>query len=132
MNARFVIKIVWLLCSYALGQETIQNGGEIAKSARVVANTGVVFKQKLMERIALDEAAVRRSEAARVGNVELSKAYEQLGLLYEDAAAWERSEAALRHAISLLGPEQNEDLAVALSDLGNLHILMGKMRENEK
>jgi tetratricopeptide (TPR) repeat protein len=75
---------------------------------------------------------VRRSEAARVGNVELSKAYEQLGLLYEDAAAWERSEAALRHAISLLGPERNEDLAVALSDLGNLHILMGKMRETEK
>ena len=79
MNARFVIKIVWLLCSYALGQETIQNGGEIAQSARVVANTGVVFKQKLMERIALDEAAVRRLEAAHVGKVELSKAYEQIG-----------------------------------------------------
>lgn len=132
MNARFVISIVLSLSSYALGQETLQNGGEIGQSAQVARNTGVVFKQRLMARIALDEAAVRRSEAARVGNVELSKAYEQLGLLYEDAAAWERSEAALRHAISLLGPERNEDLAVALSDLGNLHILMGKMRETEK
>jgi tetratricopeptide (TPR) repeat protein len=132
MNARLVLKIVLLLSSYALGQETLQNGGEIGQSAQVTANTGVVFKQKLMERIALDEAAVRRSEAAHVGKAELSKAYEQLGLLYEDLAAWERSEAALEHAISLLGPEPNEDLAVALSDLGNLHIMMGKMRESEK
>ena len=54
MNARFVISIVLSLSSYALGQETLQNGGEIGQSAQVARNTGVVFKQRLMARIALD------------------------------------------------------------------------------
>ena len=134
MNARFVVGVALLLSSYAPGQQALQSGPEIGQPAPVAASAGVVFKQQLTHQIALEEAALRQKESAHVANVELGRAYEQLGLSYQSAAAWERSEAALQRAVSLLGhpSEPSEDLASALSDLGNLHIMMGKLRESEK
>lgn len=134
MNVRFVVSLALLLSSYAPGQQMLQSSSETGQDIRVAANTGVTFRQELMDRIAREEAAVRRAEAAHVANVELGKDYEQLGLFYQSAVAWERAEAALKHAVSLLGPPSasSEDLAGALSYLGNLHIMMGKLRESEK
>jgi len=134
MSVRFVVSVALLLSSYAPGQQTLQSGSETEQTGPVAANAGVAFKQQLMHRIALEEEALRQKESAHVANVELSRAYEQLGLSYESAAAFERSEAALKHAVSLLGhlSEPSEDLAGALSLLGNLHIMMGKLRDTEK
>lgn len=134
MNARLVVSFALLLSSYAPAQQTLQNGAETGQAAGVNANAGVAFKQELMSRIARYEEAVRKAESAHVASVELGNLYRELGLLYEDAAAWERSEAAMKHAISLLehSSEPSGDLATALSDLGNLHIAMGKFRESEK
>jgi tetratricopeptide (TPR) repeat protein len=134
MRVRFVVSVALLLSFYAPGQQTLQNGSETEQTAPVAANAGIVFKQQLMHRIALEEEALRQKESAHVANVELSRAYDQLGMSYERAAAWERSEAALEHAVSLLRHtlQASEDLALVLSDLGNLHIMMGKLRDSEK
>lgn len=134
MNVRFVLSLALLLSSYAPGQQTLQSGSETEQTAPVAANAGINFRQQLMHRVAVEEEALRQKESAHVGNVELGRAYEQLGLSYQSAVAWERAEGALKHAVSLLGPPSaaNEDLAGALSYLGNLHIMMGKLRESEK
>jgi tetratricopeptide (TPR) repeat protein len=107
---------------------------ETGPPARVTANTADAFKQKLMRRVALEEAAVRQAEAAHASNAELSRAYEQLGLWYQNAAQWDRSQAVLAHAISLLRStsEARADLATAISQLACLHVMMGKFRESER
>src|ERR1700743_2073520 len=102
MSVRLVVVVSLLLSYYAPGQQTVPSGGETEPIAPVAANAGATFKQQLMHRIAIEEEEIRQKEAAHVGRVELSKAYEQLGLSYQCAAAWERSEAALQRAVSLL------------------------------
>jgi len=136
MNVRLVASpvLVFLLSHYAPGQQMARGVDETGPAARVSANTAEATKQNLMRLVALAEAAVRQAEAAHESNVELSKKYVQLGLWYQNAAQWGRSEAALEHAVSLLrhpsGPDA--DLATAIGQLASLHVTMGKLRESER
>jgi tetratricopeptide (TPR) repeat protein len=135
MNVRLVVGpvLALLLSTHAPGQQMSQEAGEIGQSVRVPPTAGA-FKQEILHRISLKEAAVRQAESAHATNVELSVLYVHLGLLYQDAALWEKSEAMLVHAVSLLRhtAEQNGNLAAALGQLGSLHIEMGKLGESEK
>jgi tetratricopeptide (TPR) repeat protein len=136
MNVRLVVGpiVALLLSSYAPGQQMSRGSGEIVTSRHTAVNAGGDFKQKLLHQIVLEEEAVRQAESAHAANVVLGRAYVQLGESYECAAQWERSEAALDHAVSLFrhAAESSEELADALSQLGGLHIAMGKLRESEK
>jgi len=136
MNVRLVVSsiLALLLSHYAPGQKTPRAADQIGPPTGVIANTTDAFKQKLMRRVAEAEAAVRQAEAAHESNVVLSKAYVQLGLWCQNAAQWNRSEAALDHAVSLLRhtPEPGADLAAAISQLASLHVMMGKYRECER
>lgn len=134
MNIRFVASAVvtLLLSPCVLCQQIPQVSDEAGLPVRVSADAGVAFKKKLMQRIALEEEAVRKLESRHSTNVELSRNYMQLGLLYQDVAEWNRSETVLEHAVSLVRPEPSEDLAAAMSRLGGLHVLMGKFRQSEK
>lgn len=91
-------------------------------------------KQELMHRIALLEAAGKHAEAAHSSDVEIGRIHTALGLLYGDAAMWERSVGELEHAVSLFRhtAASSGDLATALSSLGRLHGVMGKLREGER
>ena len=134
MNVRLVASpvLVWLLSYYAPGQSMPSGVDQTGSSARVSANTSV--RQNLMNRVAEAEAAVRQAEAAHATNVALSKTYLQLGLWCQSAALWERAEAALEHAVSLLRntSEPGSDLATAISQVASLHVTMEKYRESEK
>jgi tetratricopeptide (TPR) repeat protein len=136
MNVRLIASpiLVLLLSHYAPGQEMPRGADQTGPQARVTPNTADAVKQNLMHQVALAEAAVRQADAAHESNVVLSKTYVQLGLWYENAAQWDRSEAALEHAVSLLrhptGPD--EDLATTISQLASLHVMMGKFRESER
>jgi tetratricopeptide (TPR) repeat protein len=123
-----------LLSPYADGQQMARGVDEIGPPVRVEANAGGVFKQDLAHRITLEEAFVRQAQDAHAPDVELGKSYAQISLLYEDAAQWQRSEAAVQHAITLLrhAPESSKELATVLSQEGSLHVAMGKLRESEK
>lgn len=135
MKARLVVSpvLVLLLSAYAPGQQMSQGAGEVNQPEHATANA-TAFKQELTRRIALQEAIVRQAESAHATNIVLSKSYGRLGLLYEDAAQWKLSEAAMERAVTLLRStsEPTEDLAWALSQLGNLHVLMAKLRESGK
>jgi tetratricopeptide (TPR) repeat protein len=135
MNVRLVVSpvLALLLATYAPGQQMSRDAGEIGQSVHVDATAGA-FKQNLMRRITLEEATVRQMESAHATNVELATVYVRLGLSYQDAALWEKSEAVLEHAVSLLRhtAEQSGNLASALGQLGSLHIAMGKLGESEK
>jgi tetratricopeptide (TPR) repeat protein len=135
MNVRLVAGsvLILLLSHYVSGQEMVR-GVDQTGPARVSANPADAAKQNLMRQVALAEAAVRRAEAAHESNVALGRTYVQLGLWYENAAQWGRSEAALEHAVSLLrGPsEPRAELATAISQLASLHATMGKLRESER
>jgi tetratricopeptide (TPR) repeat protein len=136
MNVRLVASpvLVLLLSHYAPGQEMPRGLDQTGPPARVTANTADAVKQNLMRQVTLAEAAVRQADAAHESNVVLSRTYVQLGLWYQNAAQWGRSEAALEHAVSLLrhpsGPDG--DLATAISQLASLHVMMGKFRESER
>jgi tetratricopeptide (TPR) repeat protein len=135
MNVRYVVGpvLALLLSTHAPGQPMSQEASEIGQSVRVPATAGA-FKQELLRRITLEEAAVRQAESAHATNVELARVYVQLGLLYQDVALWEKSEAVLEHAVSLLRhtADQSGNLASALSQLGCLHVAMRKLGESEK
>jgi tetratricopeptide (TPR) repeat protein len=135
MNVRLVVSpiLILLLSNYAPGQQMSQGSGEISPTVRASASAQVAFKQDLMHRIVIAEASVRQAESAHATGVELGRLYGQLGLLYEDAAQWERSEATLEHAVSLLRhtAESSRDLATALSQLGSLHVAMRQLRASE-
>src|SRR5260370_22984515 len=136
MNARLVagLILVLLLSHYAPGQEVPRGVDQTGPRARVAADPADATKQNLMRRVALAEAAVRQAVAAHESNVVLSGTYVQLGLWYQNAAQFGRSEAALDHAISLLRHplEPGADLAEAISQLASLHVMMGKFRESER
>jgi tetratricopeptide (TPR) repeat protein len=136
MNVRLVASpvLVLLLSHYAPGQEMPRGVDQSGPPARVTANTADAVKQNLMHQVALAEAAVRQAEAAHESYVVLSRTYVQLGLWYQNAAHWGRSEAALDHAVSLLRhtSEPGADLPTAISQLASLHVTMGKFREGER
>lgn len=136
MNVRLVASpvLVLLLSCYAPGQQMLRGADETGPPTRVTANAADAYKQKLMRRVAVEEAAVRQAESAHETNVALSKAYVQLGLWYQTSAQWNRSEAALNHAVSLLRhtSEASADLATAIGQLASLHVMMGKFRESER
>jgi tetratricopeptide (TPR) repeat protein len=129
-----VFCLALLLCPYGRSQQAPRGSDVVDQPASVTANASNAFKQELLRRIALAESIVRRAESAHLGNAELSKAYLQLGLLYQDAAQLGRSEEALKRAVSLLrqSPSPGEDQAAALAQLGSLHVAMWKLRESEK
>lgn len=134
MNIRPVIGVV-----FALAYPWVLSGQQMADSrnSQIVGDAGgaaTVFKQELERRIGRMEDTARKSEANRAPDLELGEIYEQLGLLYDDAAQWARSESAVEHAVALLRREEasKKELAKALSQLGNLHVEMGKLRESEK
>jgi hypothetical protein len=109
MNVRLVAGsvLILLLSHYVSGQEMVRGVDQTGPPARVSANPADAAKQNLMRQVALAEAAVRRAEAVHESNVALGRTYVQLGLWYENAAQWGRSEAALEHAVSLLrGPSE--------------------------
>jgi len=132
MNIRLVIGVV-LLLSYAHGQQPLQGGGE-GQTTQVTATESSEFKQKVLRQVALKETGVKQAESNHATPVTLSKLYLELGLLYQEVAWWDRSEAALAHAVSLLRglSEPSGDLATAITQLGKLHVVMGKRRESEK
>jgi tetratricopeptide (TPR) repeat protein len=136
MNVRLVASpiLVLLLSHCAPGQPMAVAVDQTGQSANVTANTADAVKQDLMRRVGSAEAVVRKAEAAHATNEVLSRAYVQLGLWYQNAAQWGRSEAALDHAISLLRHplEPGTDLATAIGQLASLHVMMGKFRESER
>jgi tetratricopeptide (TPR) repeat protein len=136
MKVRLVASLilVLLLSHYAPGQPMAVSADQTGQPANVTANTADAVKQNLMRRVALAEAVVRKAEAAHATNEVLSRAYVQLGLWYQNAAQWGRSEAALDHAISLLRHplEPGADLATAIGQLASLHVMMMKFRESER
>jgi tetratricopeptide (TPR) repeat protein len=134
MKIRLVVSfVVVLLLSHSVrGQQTSQESVEIGKTVRASANSQA-YRQDLGHRIALEENSVRQAEVAHADDVDVSRMCVQLGLLYQDAAQWDKSEAVLEHAASLLRHSApSGDLAATLSQLGILHVLMGKLRESEK
>ena len=135
MNVRNVVSpvLALLLATYAPGQQRSQEAGEIAQSVRVPAAADA-FKQEVLRKITLEEAAARQAESAHATNVALGIIYVQLGLSYQDVALWEKSEATLEHAVSLLRQTEQPSghLAAALSQLATLHIAMGKLGKSEK
>jgi len=133
MNIRLVISVALLLVSYAHGQQ-LDQGSEEGQPTHVTAADSNEFKQQLLRQVALKETMVKQAESGHATAVTLSKLYLELGLLYQETAWWERSEAALAHAVSLLRglPAPSGDLATAVAQLGKLHVLMGKRRESER
>jgi tetratricopeptide (TPR) repeat protein len=135
MNARLVTipALALLLSTYASARQGQQEPLKDGQTATVLTDA-TAFKQELTRQISLQEITVRQLESAHAASVELSGAYERLGMLYQDGAQWERAEAALGQAIILLRSTsvRSEMLAAAISQLGAAHLLMGKLRESEK
>jgi tetratricopeptide (TPR) repeat protein len=122
MNIRMVIGCLLslLLCPLVLGQQKRLND--------------VSARDEVLQRIAVGEETARKAESAHAANLALGRIYEQLGVWYEDAGLWDRAEADLEHAISLLrhASEGDNDLATSLDKLGSLHVSMGKLGDSER
>src|ERR1700751_3200289 len=125
MNVRLLATPILslLLADCAPGQSAPQDAGQSKPSTGVVANTSDAYKQKFLREVALAEKAVKEAEAAHATNTALSKAYVRLGLWYQNVAQWNRSEAALDHAVALLRHPSDSaaDLATAMGQLASLH-----------
>jgi len=123
-----------LMIAFAAVSASAQLSGVTMQPGRVVAassETEFPSKSELLRRIGLYENAARQAEAARVDRVSLVKIYANLGSLYEDAAMYSQSEAAMRRAVALLEAGPPEALAEELGHLGVLHAAMGEVREAE-
>ena len=135
MKARLITgAVLGLLLSVCVpAQQVTQGITQGSSETGVSANSQPTFKEEVSHRIALAEAGLRQAESMHVPDVELARLYGQLGLMYEDVGQMVRAEAMLQHAVSLLrhAGERNEDLATAVSRLGNLHVVMGKYSVSE-
>jgi tetratricopeptide (TPR) repeat protein len=128
MNIRVVVPVVLILSlSFSLaGQEVVQDASQPVGAAAVKRE-----RELLISRL---EDAARRGEANREANIDMGKIFGQLGLLYQDVGQWARAEAALERAVLLLRRNETskKELVTAIGDLGNLHVVMGKLRDSEK
>jgi tetratricopeptide (TPR) repeat protein len=128
MNIRLVVSVVLVLSlSFSLaGQEIVQDAGQPPGAAAVKRE-----RELLISRF---EDAARRGEANRDADVDVGKIYGQLGLIYQDVGQWARAEDALKRAVLLLRRDETskKELVTAIGDLGNLHVVMGKLRDSEK
>jgi tetratricopeptide (TPR) repeat protein len=135
MSVRLVISPILVLFSCCLlGQQISRGGDDTGPPASSAANDGPALRQKIFDRIVVLEAATRQAESANAGDLKLGRLYSQLGLFYENAAQWDRSEAALKRAVALFrhANEANGELAVALTQLGSMHVTIGKLRDGER
>lgn len=135
MSARFVFGFALAIATSCCGvSQLASTGNDAGITARAAGGSRGPFKQELMRRIAVEEAAVRQAEAAHATDVELGRAYWRLGLSCEDAAELGRAEAAFGRSESLFRRVANDgsELATALDSMGILHAAQGKMREAEK
>lgn len=134
MNVRVIASSIFALFLSSFAHSQLLGGDESGGRVGVQASAGSAVKQDLERQIALQQDAVRQAEAAHVTDIDLAKTYARLGVVYEIAAQWARSEAAVAHAVSLArhAAEPSEELASDLSQLGGLHVVMGKLRESEK
>src|ERR1700734_366547 len=135
MSVRLVISPILVLFSCCLlGQQISRGGDDTGPPASSAANDGADYRQKILDRIVVLEAATRKAESANAGDLKLGRLYSQLGLFYENAAQWDRSEAALKRAVALFrhANETNGELAVALTQLGSMHVTIGKLRDGER
>lgn len=163
MNLRLLIRLVFvlLLALCAPGQEICSGNGESAQPTRTGAHfvpvttsvcertsadtsdswdagrqsvTEIPTRVELTQRIAVYEAAARGAESTHASDATVAKIYARLASLYEDAAMYERAEADLKHAISLLrgNVEWRDQLAEDLNNLGLLHGETGRLHEAQK
>lgn len=136
MNTRFVLGFVALAVSCCgLSQQMPQasdSGGGAASPA--ASGSRGQFRQELLRAVAADEATVQQAEAAHATDEQLGTAYWRLGIAYEGAAEWGRSEAALEHSASLFRrvADGGSKLSTVLNSLAVVHIAMGDVRKSEK
>jgi tetratricopeptide (TPR) repeat protein len=136
MKVRLVASLIvaLLIARCAPGQSVPGDARQSGTAVEDITKSSDASRQKLLRGVVVAEAAVQRAEAAHVSNVVLSKAYLQLGLWCQNAALWDRAEAALEHAIALLRhpPDAPADLSAAISQLASLHLMLGRIHESEK
>ena len=163
MNLRLLIRLMFvlLLAPCVPGQEICSGNGESAQPTRAGAHfivpvtasgcdrasanlsdssvgpqpvTEILSGAELTRRIGVYEAAARGAESAHVSDATVANIYARLATLHEDAGMYERAEADLEHAISLLrgNVEWRDQLAENLNSLGLLHGETGKLREAQK
>lgn len=164
MKLRLLICLVFvlLLVPCAPGQEICRGNGEGAQATRAGANFIVPVTSSVCDRtsanpsdswsvgqqpvaeistgaeltrlIGVYEATARRAESAHVIDATVAKIYARLASLHEDAGMYERAEADLEHAISLLrgNVERRDQLAENINSLGLLHGETGKLHEAQK
>jgi len=110
-----------------------QSTSSAQRTSEAVPRSKVEFpaRPELLRQIALYEAAAQRADTEHWTDESLVKIYSHLGGLYEDAAMYLKSEAAMRRAIALLRTGQQNELAAEIGHLAVLHIAIGELREAE-
>jgi len=125
MNVR-IVPVGFLLlffCSSILGQPAPARGNSVDS-----------YREDLLHRIAVVAEGARQAERDKVGDIQLARIYAELGQLCYRAAQWDRSESAAKRSLLLFrraGGAKGE-LAVVLSQLADVHIAKGNLKESEK
>jgi len=136
MSTRFVLGFVVALemscCVFS--QQMLQTNDSAGAAQSAAGGSRGQSRQELLRSVAADEAAVRKAEAAHATDEQLGVAYWRLGIAYEGAAEWGRSEAALERSASLFRrvADGGSKLATALNSLAVVHIATGELRKSEK
>jgi|GEM_PF-3241615 len=129
-----VFTIVLAMSCAGFGQQISPRNDAAGAASDAASNGSISIQQQFKQMIAKEEASVQQAEAAHAPDVQLARLYWNLGLLYEDTAAFSLSEAALAHSVSLFRRVAGDDgeLATALNSLGVIHTALGKFREAQK
>jgi len=92
------------------------------------------FKRDILQHITVLEDQARVAEASKAGDIKIARIYLQVGILSEDVARWDQSEAALKRAVFLFrrANESQGELPTAMSQLGSMYVAIGRLREAEK
>ena len=74
MSVRLVISPILVLFSCCLlGQQISRGGDDTGPPASSAANDGADYRQKILDRIVVLEAATRQAESANAGDLKLSQ-----------------------------------------------------------
>jgi len=115
----------------AIGQSHANAATDQSQRSAQPANSQS-YKAEMLRSIALNEAAMRAAEASHAHRKRLAAIDANLGILYQDAGMFQKSENAIQRAIVLLQDGPQDQLAAEVERLAVLHLAMNKTRQAEE
>jgi tetratricopeptide (TPR) repeat protein len=123
--------LIGLTVGSVYGQQSEETPRRTATATRST-EAELPSRPELLRRIDVYEGLAQQAKISHSMDANVLEIYSQLGVLYEGAGMFSKSEAAIERAIAMMRSGPKDQLAIALGHLAEVHIALGDTHQAEK